>query len=106
MSLSHRWALIKLDHLLYILNEVNDKLRWKALKARAWAAIIATFMYTFGLSLQYIFDYNIWIACLSNWTMGSVYIVFLILSLNVSKSMKSFEGSTELIRHIENLLKK
>ena len=44
--------MIKLDHLVYILSEVNEKLRWKALEARAWAAVIATVAYTLGMGID------------------------------------------------------
>ena len=106
MSLFQRWAVIKLEQLLYILGEVNETLRWKALYYREWAAIIATALYTFGLSLQYIFDYSTWISCVTNFTMVVIYTAFLIFSYNATKKLESMEGSYELIGHAEHILKK
>ena len=63
-------------------------------------------MYTSGLSLQYIFDYSTWVACVTNSTMVAIYIAFLILSFKATKRLESMEGSQELIGHIQNILKK
>ena len=67
--------------------------------------MISTALYTFGLSLQYIFEYSTWISCVTNFTIVIIYAAFFIFSYNATKKLESIENSNEIIGQAEQILK-
>ena len=76
--------MIKLDHLVYILSEVNEKLRWKALEARAWAAVIATALYTLSIGIGDISGYSAWVQTIMGVSALFIYTALFIMCYNAT----------------------